>query len=360
MDRLHKKKKYITIAIICLMIAAFVCIIIVTGRKKAETMEYSKTGFAMGTVINITTYGGGENCIQDIEQLIGRLETDEISWRTRDSEIWRINHEYEPGKAYEISYELAEYIAMVKELYVKGDGLLDATIRPLASLWGIEDGNSYVPDEQDIKSALKNVNMDLVDINLNEGGHSAITLQEANMSIDLGSVGKGIGCDKVYEYLTQSDITGACIAIGGSIVIYGSKPDKSSYKLGIRNPRGETGDVMGVLTLATEGKGIFMSTSGDYEKYFEENGQRYHHILNPKTGYPADTGIISATIVCDNGLISDGLSTLAVLLGKDKAFSLIESYNAEAVLIDSDGNVYVTKGLKDAFALQCDDYKVVE
>ncbi len=363
MDRISKRHGYMATAIICLMIAAFICIIIVSGRKKSEEMEYSNTSLCMGTVLNITVYGSsGEQCIEDIKKLLASLENDVISWRSQDSEIWKLNHEYEAGVPYEVSYELADYVDKVKELYEKGDGLLDATIRPLAALWGIEDGKSTVPDMNDIEVALENVNMGLVDITFEnkENESAAITIQNSEMSIDLGSVGKGIGCDKVYAYLQESDVTGACVAIGGSIVIYGSKPDNSSYKLGIRNPRSKTGDAMGVLALDAGDKGIFVSTSGDYEQYFEEAGKRYHHILNPVTGYPADEGMISATIVCDNGLISDGLSTLSILLGREKAIALLEIYGAEAVFVDADKNVYVTDGLKDCFILECDDYRVVE
>lgn len=361
MDRNGKRNGYMAAVIICLLIAAFICIIIAGGRKKSGEMEYSSTSICMGTVLNITVYGGsGEQCIEDIKELLGSLENNIISWRSKDSEVWKLNNEYEVGVPYEVSHELAGYVDMVKELYENGDGLLDATIRPLATLWGIEDGKSIVPEVRDIQSALENVNMGLVDITFEEDGSSAITINNPDMSIDLGSVGKGIGCDKVYAYLKKSDVTGACIAIGGSIVIYGNKPDNSSYRLGIRNPRSETENVMGVLELKAGDKGVFVSTSGDYEKYFEEGGKRYHHILNPVTGYPADEGLISATIVCDNGLISDGLSTLSVLLGREKAMAILESYEAEAIFIDENKNVYVTDGLKDCFILESDDYRVVE
>ncbi len=357
---MEKAKKGITIVIICLLIGFVICMIIAGGKRKSKMAEYKKTDFTMGTVLNITIYGGSQTCTDDIKGLLDRLENEEISWRAENSAVWKLNHEYRAGEAYKVSYELGNYINKVKELYINGEKLLDATIRPLAALWGIEDGKNVVPDKQNIKEAQKKVDMDRVDIAASEDGAFDIIIKEADMSIDLGAVGKGIGCDKVYEYLKESDITGACISIGGSIVVYGDKPDKSSYKLGIRSPRGETGDIMGVIELNTEGKALFMSTSGDYEKYFEKDGKRYHHILNPLTGYPADTGMISATIVCDNGLVSDGLSTLAMLLGKEKAVSLIERYHAEAVLIDKDMNVYVTEGLKASFTLKCDDYKVEE
>lgn len=363
MDKNRKQNGYMAAVIICLMIVIVVCIIIVSGRKKSGEMEYHNTGFCMGTVLTITVYGSdGEQCTEDIKELLDSLEKNVISWRSVDSEVWKLNHEYKAGVPYAVSDELAADIDKVKELYEKGDGLLDATIRPLAALWGIEDGKSTIPDRDEIEKVLKNVDMGLVDITLKtkESERASVTISQSDMSIDLGSVGKGIGCDKVYAYLRNSNVTGACIAIGGSIVIYGSKPDNSSYKLGIRNPRSETEDVMGVLQLEAGTNGIFVSTSGDYEKYFETDGTRYHHILNPVTGYPANEGLISATIVCDNGLISDGLSTLSILMGRESVMALLKSYGAEAVLIDESKNVYVTDGLKDCFLLKSDDYKVIE
>lgn len=361
MEMRSKKQKYTAIVIICLMIIGFICFIIIDGIKTRKETKYSETGFSMGTVLNITVYGpSGNKNLEEIEELLNSLETNDISWRKEQSEVYKLNNDYTPGNPYEISRELAEYLNTVKELNIKSGGLLDATIRPLAKLWGIEDGLQTVPSYNDIQNELKNVDMSKIGIT-DDNGKYYVVINQDNMSIDLGSVGKGIGCDRVYDYLKQSDVTGACISIGGSIVVYGNKPDNEDFKIGIRNPRGETGEVVGIVELSAEDKNaIFMSTSGDYEKYFEVNGKRYHHIINPLTGYPADEGIISATVICENGLLSDGLSTLAVLLGKDKALELISSYGAEAILIDSDKNIYITDGISNNFLLKNSEYRVAK
>ena len=151
--------------------------------------------------------------------------------------------------------------------------------------------------------------------------------------------------------------SGACIAVGGSIVCYGSKPDGASYQIGIQNPRGEQNDVMGVLKLEAGSQPVFVSTSGDYEKYFIQDGKRYHHILNPVTGYPADSGTISATIIADNGALSDALSTLCILLDRGQALQLVEQYGADAILVDDAKQVYMTDGIENNFEITDGEYK---
>jgi thiamine biosynthesis lipoprotein len=335
----------------------------------------------MGTVISITLYGeNGENSADNIMNVIDSLENDDISWRKSTSELYDINNGYTAGEKMQISQKLATYIMTANDISSHGDNLLDITIRPLASLWGIEDGNTVVPLQSDIDTALEKVDCGAVhiykngieikqsednpinDLDFNEAGNVednseyAISIDNPDMIIDLGSVGKGIACDSVAEYLTDTDITGGIVSVGGSIVCYGSKPDGSLYKVGIRDPRDENGGMLGVVNISAEDKPVYVSTSGDYEKYFISDGIRYHHILNPKTGYPADTGLISATVVCDNGLLSDALSTLCILLGRDKALELVDYYNGEAVLVDEDKHVYVTDGISSSFVLQNDEY----
>ena len=366
-----KRTIYFIIVAVCVII--FIAFIIKSGKENSSKQAYSETGFSMGTVLTITLYGkNGEQTSDDITELPGNLENGIISWRTEGSEVYRINHEYEEGVPYPVSNELAEYIMLAKEISDKGAGLLDITIRPLADIWGIEDGNTTVPDEKTIEAALGSVDYTRVHIKASDGTECSlksdvtddedyfITFDEEDMSIDLGAIGKGIACDVINEYLqsetVSGTVTGACIAVGGSILCYGEKPDGGKYSIGIRNPRGDESSVMGVISIDSSESSVFVSTSGDYEKYFIENGIRYHHILNPKTGFPADTGTISATIICDNGALSDALSTICILLDKDEALELVKSYGAEAVLIDENKNVYVTEGIASNFEITDEDY----
>lgn len=172
---------------------------------------------------------------------------------------------------------------------------------------------------------------------------------EDQCTLDLGAVGKGIACDVAQNYLKQQkEVSGAVIAVGGSILLYGSKVDGTNWNVAVQNPRGKDGEAMGVLSLSGTTN---VSTSGDYEKYFMQNGKRYHHILDPSTGYPAESSLISVTVVSDNGLLSDGLSTACFVLGKEKGQKLLEIYGAEGIFIDQNKKVTVTKGLKDKFTI---------
>ena len=157
-----------------------------------------------------------------------------------------------------------------------------------------------------------------------------------------------------YFKKSKKEVSGAVIAVGGSILLYGSKADGSDWNVAVQNPRGQDGEAMGLLSLSGTTN---VSTSGDYEKYFMQDGKRYHHILDPSTGYPADSGLISVTIVSDSGLLSDGLSTACFVLGKEKGEKLLETYGAEGVFIDQNKKVTVTKGLKDKFTILNKEYK---
>lgn len=364
-----KVNQVICYLIILACVIIFVALIVKTGRDNQKKASYSTTGFSMGTVLSVTIYG--EDCEEhadNIISLVDDLEAETLSWRKETSEVYRINQEYEADSPYPISSDLAEYILLAKEISDMGDGLLDITIRPLADAWGIEDGNETVPGEADIRAALSLVDYTRLHITSSNGDECTlksdivggadyfITINEEGMSIDLGALGKGIACDVINTYLENEELYGACIAVGGSIVCYGKKADESNYSIGIRDPRGDENSVMGTISVDASENSVFISTSGDYEKYFIEDGTRYHHILNPKTGYPADTGIISATIVCENGALSDALSTICILLGASDALSLVDYFGAEAVLIDENKNVYITDGLSSNFTLTGEDY----
>ena len=150
------------------------------------------------------------------------------------------------------------------------------------------------------------------------------------------------------EYLQEHEkITGATIAVGGSVLTYGEKPDGSSWKVGIVNPR-ETSYYVGILEV--DGQWC-ISTSGDYERYVEVDGIRYHHIIDPDTGYPADSGVTSVTVLTKDGFLSDALSTACFILGKDAGMKLAESYGAEVLFVEKDGTVSMTEGMREVCTL---------
>jgi thiamine biosynthesis lipoprotein len=316
-----------------------------------ETTKYEDTGFVMGTVINITTYSGGDNIAPEIIDLLSEIETQYISWRGENSEIAAINENAQSNTPTEVSDKTREYIASALSIAKKSNGAFDMTIGGVSRLWDFDNAKNTIPADTDIKALLQNVGYDKIKLMGNT------VEMEQNTSIDLGGIGKGIGCDEIEAYLDgKEDIKGLLVNIGGSSTLtYGEKDTGEPWKVAVLDPRDDAG-FLGVLTL--EGA-HHVSTSGDYEKYFEEDGVRYFHILNPATGYPADSGLISTTIVANSGAISDGLSTACFVLGKEKAIELLAHYDAEGIFVDKDKNVYVTEGMKDRFKLLAEGYKLV-
>lgn len=357
--------------------------------ETSSPQEYSKTDFVMSTVLSEKIYGT-KDVTQDIKEELDKLEKDQLSWREDHSVVSKINADAQKGIKTKLDSDMTSWVEDSLELAKRSNGAFDPTIGRLTRLWNIEGDNPKVPSKQEIKNTLedtgytkihlekvesqntantkKNVDKDIKDNTAKNKETSEDTSKNTNTNesvssiyigdkctLDLGAVGKGIACDVVQDYLKkQKEVSGAVIAVGGNILLYGSKADGSDWNVAVQNPRGQDGEAMGVLSLSGTTN---VSTSGDYEKYFMQDGKRYHHILDPSTGYPADSGLISVTIVSDSGLLSDGLSTACFVLGKEKGEKLLETYGAEGVFIDQNKKVTVTKGLKDKFTILNKEYK---
>ena len=317
-------------------------------KENGQVQTVTQSDIAMGTIVsaNIHTIGTEEEGAEVAAGIFSRLKEVEksyISWRESESEIATVNESAGNTQGTEITGKMEEFLTQTLEIAEKSNGALDPTIGELSRLWDIDGENPKVPKQEEIDALLK------------QDGYKSVTCDnqnvqlEENISIDLGAMGKGIGCDEAKELLTENaDVTGAVISVGGSILTYGQKEDGSPWSVAVMDPLQSGENYMGVLSLEGEN---YVSTSGNYEKYFEQDGVRYHHILNPDTGYPAESGLISVTIVTENGLLSDGLSTACFVLGLTEGMELVEEYQAEAVFIDEDYNVYVSEGLKDKFQI---------
>lgn len=319
--------------------------------ENQEAQAFSYTGFAMGTVVTETIYSSGEDRTADVETCLKEVENKWISWKSEDSEIAELNKN--AGKSEQkISDETADCLSRVLKLSKDSDGAFDPTIGNITRLWDLDNGNTTVPDKSEINKLLKSVGYDRISLNGNK------VSMETGTSIDLGAAGKGMGCDEIKKmFETDESIAGAVITVGGSsIMTYGSKPDGSDWTVALTDPR-DTDDFLGTLTVKGE---QYISTSGDYEKYFMVGDTRYHHIMDPKTGFPSRSGLISTTIICDKGLESDALATACFVLGKEKGMELAEKYGAEAIFVDEDKNVYMTDGAKDLFQLTKEGYQISE
>ncbi len=308
--------------------------------------EYTYYDFAMGSSFSYTLYGEGDNAknISDkISNCIKGLDEEIISWRNNGSELNTINTSYKVGEEITISQDMHIVLSGALDLCNASSGALDITIRPLAELWNIEQAteeNFVVPASDSIKATLGRLGYEYIDII-----DDKLIINREDMALDLGAVGKGYVLDKIHELLVAEGVDNAIITAGGSVLVIGSKPDNTSWKIGIRDPKGDIDDMIGYVVIDSE-DATFISTSGDYEKFIEKDGCIYHHILDCTTGYPAESSYSSVTIVCDNGLVSDGLSTACYILGYEDSKELLSSYNAEALFIDRNNNIYVTDGLE--------------
>lgn len=329
------KKSLVAIILCAAIVFGIVSYDFISGRSSCE-----RTSVAMGTVITVKLFGfGAENDLDRIETEINGLENSVLSWRKEGSDIYRINEG--AGSSVSVSPDTVEIIGQCIDISGDCDGVFDITVGNVTKLWDFGGDNQRLPSESEIKTALADVGYKNVSVSGN-----AVQIKKGQ-SLDLGAVGKGFTCDKIKELLDKGRTKSAVVSIGGSLLIYGSR----TFSVGIVNPDNDK-QSMGTLKL----KDTCVSTSGDYEKYFEQDGKRYHHILNATTGYPATSEFKSVTVVCESGIISDALSTVCYIVGYRKSIEILEEYDAEAVFIFNNNAVKVTDGLSEKFTVTDDSY----
>lgn len=346
---MNRKKSFASLLkITCVMVCSCISTQLVWADK---TDSESITDTAMGTDCSVRVYGS-DGTAKDIMDMLSDIENKYLSWRIEGSDIANINENASESEPVMPSNWTYGYLENVLDLARKSSGAFDPTLGRVSQLWNLESDNPYIPSKSELTELLLETGWEKINL-----GDGEVFLKDG-VQIDLGAVGKGIGCDEARKMLEEADADAAVVSVGGSILTYGKKPDGKSWKIGIANPRNEDGEsYLGSLTI--DGT-CSISTSGDYEKYVIEDGVRYHHILDPKTGYPAESGLISVTIVCDDGWLSDGLSTACFVLGYEDSLPLLETYQAEAVFVTEDKEVIVTDGLKDMFTLTDSSYEQVE
>lgn len=346
-----KNLKRLTAAVFCLVLALAALLIAswfypfdFNRSDDAETM----TTYAMGSIVQQTVYGSQAEAAESAASSAVTALENRISWRVEDSEISKLNQA--AGKTdVTLSKETANLLELLLDVAKQSGGAFDPTIAPLSLLWNF-DTDPSLPSDEDIRYFKQFVGYE--NLILDSATRKA-HLSDAKNALDLGAAGKGAACDTVCQTYQEYNVQAGIVAVGGSVGLYGQKPDGSLWNIAVRDPAND--GTLGTLSLE---KG-FISTSGSYEKYFEENGTLYHHLLDPKTGYPADSGLVSVTVVSSSGALSDALSTACFVLGYENSLSLLEHYDAEAVFIDTNNQIYVTDGLKDAFTLTSSAYTIV-
>lgn len=333
------KRAWIAIA---LCISLIVGIIIFDTVRKGK--EYQTTTVAMGTIINIRVFGpDGEETSALIIENINETEKALLSRNEKSSDIDRINSA--PGTAVSVSYETAEIISQALEVSQDCGGVFDISIGEITKLWNFDGEKQQLPSESKIAENLPYVSFSSIKVT-----DTTVKISEGQ-SLDLGAVGKGAACDRIKTLLESTNTDSAVISVGGSLLLYGDR----KFTIGISNPENSQ-TAMGTLEISDS----FISTSGNYEKFFVKDNKTYHHILDATTGYPADSRLSSVTVVCNSGVLSDALSTACYILGYNASLELLSKYGAEAVFVFKDKTVRVTDGLQDKFTLSDESFMVAK
>lgn len=346
---------------VCLIICIIICCASVVSCEDSNAYPeyYDFTSTAMDTVINIRLARNSGNVDEkkktiyfdkdylsavssECFEIINRIEG-AISRTSADSAVSEIN-----GETQHILSPDSEVLSLISESFRISDdtdGAFDITVGTLTELWNVTADAPAVPDDGLIAEALSHVGRDKITI---ENGD--ITKNDVKTKLDLGAVGKGYALGKVIEHLETTDVKYGIVSVGGNVGVFGEKPSKDKkdtpekYKVGITNPK-DTAAVSGYLYIDRG----YVSVSGDYERYFESDGKRYHHIFDSKTGYPAESDLSSVAVWSDNADEADALSTALFVMGSRGATDFYNSgkYKFEAVLITNDGTVITTSGISD-------------
>ncbi len=309
-----------------------------------EPAEHESFVFAMDTVMSLKAYSNDEEAATSaLAQAAGAINDLEalISVTREGSDIFKINSTSDTPTT--VSDETAEIISRALEICSATGGELDISIYPVLRAWGFTDaeGGYRVPEYNEIKQLLTKVDYSKIEVDGN------VVTVAPGMQIDLGSVAKGYTGDMVADILTNSGIESAILDLGGNVRAVGSAPGGGDWRVGVCDPL-DSSSYFGVLSVSD----CSVVTSGGYNRYFVEDGRTYCHIIDPYTGYPAETEVISATIVGTDGLECDGLSTATYIMGVNKAFDFWRKTGGfDMLLVTKNGNIFITPGLEDCFEL---------
>lgn len=312
-----------------------------SAQSESGAASESRELYAMDTVMTLEAYGDNAAAALDAaEDEITRLDA-LWSISSEDGEIAQLN----ANKQATLSDDSLTILKRAKEISEDTDGLFSTTIAPLMEAWGFTSGNYTVPDDATLQSLLAHVDDTQVQID-----GDTVTLP-ADVEIDLGGIAKGFTSARVMDIFADNGVEHGIISLGGNVQTLGTKPDGSLWRVGIQDPS-DTGNILGVLETADQA----VITSGAYQRNFEKDGVLYHHIIDPRTGYPAESGLTSVTIVSDDGTLADGLSTSLFIMGKDEAVSFWQAHKEDfdMILVEDDGTVTISDGLQDHFSLTDD------
>jgi len=304
--------------------------------------QVQTTQFAMGTVMTHTLFGSqAEACLREVEERIGFLEG-KMSRFIYTSDVSQLNQNA-GTRPTRLCRDTFDALARANYFSRKLNGAFDVTIAPLVALWNIGKDSFSVPAADVLKETLSLVNH--LDINL-DGDALTAMLSRTGQAVDLGGIGKGVAAERISAIFKRFNIASAFSNLGGHVLAEGLRPDGSPWRVGIQHPRMENA-LIGVVSVSDAS----VVTSGDYQRFSVSiDGEKYHHILDARTGYPCFSEFSGVTIVSADSVAADVLSTAIFILGREKGIELLQSFpGTEAVLVDRQSRVSVTSGLEDRF-----------
>lgn len=328
--------------IVCLLLAMLAALSL-TACGRGEEPEKQEL-FAMDTYMSLIAYGdGARDALAAAAREINRLER-ELSRTVSTSDVYQLN----AGGSASVSDETAALLAAAVEYSEKTGGLFDVTIAPLVTLWGITTDSPRVPSQGEIDALLPLVGSDHIRLD-----GDTVTL-DTGCAVDLGGIAKGYASDRVAEILRQNAVTGAAVSLGGNVYVCGQKPDGTGWSVAVQDPKNTDS-----YALTLELTDTFAVTSGGYQRFFTgEDGTVYQHILDPRTGRPAETDLLSVTVIAQNGTMADAYSTALYVMGEQGACDFWRQSAAafDLVLVMSDGRVLYTPGLEGHISQKGADY----
>lgn len=308
-----------------------------TAAKEQE--QASRDFFAMDTYMTITAYGeNSEEAVDAAVEEINHLD-ELISVGNSESEICQLN----TNGSGVLSPPVGYLVERSKEFYESTGGLFDIAIYPIMDEWGFTTQEYKVPDQDTLEQLLALTDVSKISY---DNATGEIFFGMDKMQIDLGGITKGYASAEVMQIFKNYGITSGLVSLGGNVQLYRSKTDGSPWRVAIQSPSDDY-DYIGILSASD----VAVITSGGYERYFEQDGVTYHHIIDPRTGYPSDGGLLSATIVSEDGTLADALSTTLFIMGTEGAIDYWHqsAENFDFILFDENQEIYITEGIADTF-----------
>ena len=321
-----------------LLLTIFALSLTACGETAAESE--TRTVYAMDTVMNLTVYGeNAAAALESAEKELHTLDEAVLSRTAEGSELYALNASN--GETVECGADdiLPALIETALTISDATDGAFDPTLAPVLDAWGFTKDERRVPSADELKELLSHTGCGKVALEKTADGWTVTLLDGAQL--DLGGIAKGYAADLLRAQLEKEGVTSATLDLGGDVFVMGRKTDGSDWRIAVKDPA-DTESYLGVVSAADK----FIVTSGVYERYFEENGVRYHHILDPKTGCPAESGLVSVTVLCENGAWADALSTACFVLGPDGALALRDDLadqgtDFELILVTDDADAQI-------------------